>query len=92
MATKNATMALSVNQAKAIAKAEGVRFPRKINGWVMIGNVRLTHLPTNFRKKERNAPSFRLTTKNHNELTPFYGVANEHGRSACISFIESDES
>ncbi|MFW5871476.1 MAG: hypothetical protein ACOCUT_00060 [bacterium] len=82
--SKNAVMAISTKQAKAVAKAHKVRFPCKDNGWVKIGQVTLRRLPAAFRKSRKNAKAYRLTAKNHEELSEFYDIVNAHGTSACI--------
>lgn len=87
MATKNATMSLSTSQAQAIAKAEGVKFPRKDNSWVKLGDaVTLKRLPKAFRKKGRNAEAYRLTAPNHADLERFFGIAEANGRTAVIVY------
>ncbi len=91
MATKNATMALSTAQAKAIAKDQEVRFPRKDNGWVVFGNARLCRLPKRMRKSGRNAKAYRLTAKHHDHLAPVLAIASENGKVACIVYRTEED-
>jgi len=86
---RNATMTLSMAQAKAVAAAAGVEFPKKNNSFVKIGEtVTLKRLPLPFRKQKRHAQAYRLTSPHHNDLTPFLKVADENGRSAVITYYE----
>jgi len=90
MASGTPTMALSSKQAQAIAKELGVALPRKDNGWRKVGNVRLCRLPLRMRKSGRNAQAYRLTAPTSDELSQFFSVANENGRSVCIVY-KNDE-
>lgn len=86
MATKNAIMAISASQALAISKSEGVKFPRKNNAVVRLGNVTLKRLPEMFRKKGKNTKSYRLAAKNHKDLERFFKITETNGRSAVIVY------
>ena len=91
MASETPTMALSTAQAQAVAKEMGVVIPRKNNGWRKVDNVRLCRLPQRMRKSGRNAQAYRLTATTSEELSKFFGVANEHGRSVCIVYKTEGE-
>jgi len=91
MASETPTMALSTKQATAIAKELGVAMPRRDNGWRKVGNIRLCRLPLRMRKAKRNAQAFRLTAPTSEELSKFFDIANDNGRSVCIVYKTEEE-
>lgn len=86
----SATMAISKKQAIAVAKSVGARVPDKDNGWIKIENAILRRLPNAFRKRKAKAHAYRLSAKNHEELSKFHKLIDENGRNACIVWRNED--
>lgn len=86
----NATMALSKKQALAVAKSVGVEFPEANNGWVKVGNAILRRLPLAFRKHKVNAQAYRLSAKDHADLSQYHRIVDENGKSVCIVWRDED--
>ena len=90
MKKKNATMAISMVQAAAVATVENVKLPKKDSGWIKIGDVRLTRLPAAFRKAGRHAKAYRLTAPRHEDLSKYLSVVGNVGRPVCIVWQDEE--
>ena len=87
---KNATIALSMAQANAVAVAENVKLPKKDSGWVKVGDVRITRLPLAFRKAKRHAQAYRVTAPRHELLSKYLTVIGDIGRPVCIVWQDEE--